>query len=59
MANVPTPKLHTTLPVATKVPLGSFIEQFNVPGMTPEASRNAALLIQSGKAGYPVGTGNK
>lgn len=56
MAKTPSPKIHSGVPAARKVALGAYIEQLTPSGMSPDQTRAAALLVQSGKAGYPAGT---
>lgn len=57
MAGNPTPKLRPAIPATTKMPLDAFVQQFSVPGMSPEQTRGAALAIQSGQGGLPAGAG--
>lgn len=58
MAN-PLSKVRPTVPMVSKTPLGDFINQMNVPGMTPEQTRAQALAVRTGNAGLPVGSGKQ
>lgn len=54
MAKQPTPNFLQ--PGTSKMPLGAFIQQLNVPGMNAEQTRQAALLIHTGNASVPTGS---
>jgi hypothetical protein len=56
MPKIITPRVNAILPQMTKMPLGTFIQNLNVPGMTPAEARGIALGIQSGNHPAPKGT---
>ena len=55
-SHVPAPRVHQVLPPMNSVPLGTFIQQLNTPGLSPAAAKAAALAIHMSD---PSGKGAK